>query len=194
MDLSFEIAQTLNYIFDNSKEGNAASVLKAFDEIGDKLWIMTVGDNKGKMVVDQLTKHNPKIGVELGTYIGYSAVMFDPIMVSVAAKVVEFSGLRDYVTILRGDLAKNIPILKQKYKVENADFMFIDQMKDLYTSDFVLAEQSGLFNKDTLIVADNIKSPGAPEFLAFMEQNNKYKFELKDAKSVTFDIELLMQS
>jgi catechol O-methyltransferase len=65
---------------------------------------MTIGRTKGSLIVEELKKHNPKIGVELGTYIGYSAVMFgqqfkergdghyycieyDPIMVAVATQV-----------------------------------------------------------------------------------------------------------
>jgi catechol O-methyltransferase len=66
---------------------------------------MTIGHFKGDMIVKEIKKHNPKVGVELGTYIGYSAVKFgqhfkergdghyycveyDPIMAAVATQVI----------------------------------------------------------------------------------------------------------
>jgi catechol O-methyltransferase len=68
-------------------------------------------------------------------------------MAAVATSVVKFAGLSDYVTVLHGDLAKNLPILKSKYKIESVDFFFIDHLKELYTQDFALADSNQLINK-----------------------------------------------
>ena len=58
------------------------------------------------------------------------------------------------------------------------DFVFIDHWKDLYLKDLKLLESHGLLRKGTLILADNIIFPGAPDYLEYVQSSEKYQTEL----------------
>lgn len=52
--------------------------------------------------------------------------------------------------------------------------VFIDHIKHLYLQDFQLLEKYGVIQKGTLVVADNIITSGAPEYLAALKKNENY--------------------
>ncbi|KAJ9083709.1 hypothetical protein DSO57_1032031 [Entomophthora muscae] len=160
---------------------------------------MNVGDVKGQFVTEAILCHKPKILVELGGYVGYSAIKFstlikddpgahyytiefDSILACVIEKMLRFAGLDHKVTVLKGNLQENITALKEKYNVQTIDFLFIDHIKSSYLSDFQLAESYGLFHKGTVIAADNIINPGAPDYLSHMQAHNKFESNLIDTE------------
>ncbi|KAJ3056402.1 hypothetical protein HK102_011205, partial [Quaeritorhiza haematococci] len=64
----------LNYIFTHSTENSPTSVLSAFDTFARQhQWLMNVGDEKGPICDEIIQRENPKVMVELGAYLGYSA-------------------------------------------------------------------------------------------------------------------------
>ena len=66
-----------------------------------------------------------------------------------------------------------MPAFRQRLFSENKhytglDFIFIDHWKDLYVPDLRVLESLNLIAPGTLIVADNIITPGAPEYVVYV--------------------------
>lgn len=51
-------------------------VLKAIDDFGKEHYLMNVGDTKGEGVEAIIKERKPKLVLEIGTYVGYSAITF----------------------------------------------------------------------------------------------------------------------
>ena len=52
--------------------------------------------------------------------------------------------------------------------------VFLDHIKDHYVGDLQLLEEYGVVTSGTLVIADNIIHPGAPEYLAHMKPHPHY--------------------
>ena len=52
--------------------------------------------------------------------------------------------------------------------------IFIDHFKDVYLKDFLLLEKYGVIKKGTVIVGDNIIFPGAPDYLQWFKECERY--------------------
>ncbi len=52
------------------------------------------------------------------------------------------------------------------------DFVFLDHDKDAYVSDLASIVHRGWLHRGSVVVADNVKIPGAPEYRAFMREHN----------------------
>uniref|UniRef100_H3GU98 catechol O-methyltransferase n=1 Tax=Phytophthora ramorum TaxID=164328 RepID=H3GU98_PHYRM len=123
----------LAFVRENAKPGDPKSVLEAIDTFGyEHHWMMNVGDVKGELVDQEITKVKPKILVELGGLFGYSAVRFaskmrelsgpsvhvysfeiSPDFAATATKMVAFAGLSDAVTIFVGTFGDKYNKLKE---------------------------------------------------------------------------------
>ncbi len=58
-------------------QGNPTLVLQAMDEFAYQHdFLINIGEHKGKIVTDLIAKVKPKVLVELGGYVGYSAILF----------------------------------------------------------------------------------------------------------------------
>ena len=134
------------------------------------------------------TNNTPITCLELGTYTGYAAVRMarllprgngsrlwsvevDVASARRAAQLTSAAGVNDRVTIVAGDAAQVIPQLtSEPYNVDAArglDLVFIDHWKELYLPHFeLLCATPGLLRRGTVIVADNVVYPGAPQYLA----------------------------
>ncbi|KAK2522906.1 Comt [Columba guinea] len=133
---------------------------------------------------------NPSVALELGTYCGYSAVRiaqllkpgaclltveFNPKFAAIAKQMIEFAGVHDKVKILEGPSEEIIPQLKKKYEVDTLDFVFLDHWKDRYTPDTILIQECKLLRKGSVLLADNVIVPGAPEFLNYIRNNPRFQ-------------------
>ena len=69
--------KVLDYVLANAEENNPNSILKTIDQytIETGQFLMNVGPEKGKILESTLKKHNPKLILELGSFIGYSAIL-----------------------------------------------------------------------------------------------------------------------
>lgn len=107
--------EALDYIMKNSEEGNPSSIVKAMDHF---CWtrgpMMNVGDVKGAIIDKVLLSVRPKVALELGTHMGYSAVRFgalvspdsqyhavdpDPMGQAMTAKLLAHAGLTNRVRL-----------------------------------------------------------------------------------------------
>jgi catechol O-methyltransferase len=195
---SFTEERLLRQVYARAAEGNADSVLAVIDDFCWKSsWMMNVGDRKGRILSQEVINKKAKVAIELGAYCGYSAVTiakslpadghlysieFDPLHAAIATKIVEFAGLKDKVTILVGTLESKWKEIQNKFKVQTADLIFLDHVKHAYLSDFKLFESSGLIKSGTVIVADNVIFPGAPDYLEYVRGNRNYKSQFHEAQ------------
>ncbi|NWJ00301.1 COMT methyltransferase, partial [Crypturellus undulatus] len=181
----------LNFVLQNAVRGDPSSVVETIDKYcSQKEWAMNVGSEKGKILDKLLEEVNPSIVLELGTYCGYSAVRiarllkagarlltveFNPEFAAIAKQMIEFAGVQDKVNILEGPSEEIIPQLKKKHEVDTLDFVFLDHWKDRYSPDTILLQECNLLRKGTVLLADNVICPGAPEFLKYIRNNPHFQ-------------------
>ncbi|CAI9598371.1 unnamed protein product [Staurois parvus] len=180
----------LEFVKQNAVSGDPQSVVDHIDKYcSQKEWAMNVGDEKG-LILDKVFKEtNPSLVLELGTYCGYSAlriaqllkpsarfftIEINPVNAAVARKMIEFAGLKDKIEILEGSTEHIIPRLRTDYGVVHVDFVFMDHFKDRYLVDTKLLEDCGLLKKGSVLLADNVVYPGAPDFLEYVRTSGCY--------------------
>ncbi|XP_066286188.1 catechol O-methyltransferase-like isoform X1 [Branchiostoma lanceolatum] len=182
--------RVLQYVQQNASRGDPDSVLAAVDKFGwETEWAMNVGDVKGAILDRFVEETAPQTMLELGTYMGYSAIRtvrllpetakfitveFDQENAAVAREMIAFAGLQNRIVQITSDTADVIPQLKTKYDVETLDMVFIDHWKDVYRRDIKLLETNKLLRKGTVVVADNIIYPGAPDYADYVRTCGKY--------------------
>ncbi|XP_038056180.1 catechol O-methyltransferase-like [Patiria miniata] len=187
----------LAYLKERAAEirGNPAALLAATDEFCYKTRMMHVGDKKGAIVRKVVQELAPMTCLELGTFCGYSAVLMasalpegsrfitleaDETHAAVAKEFIELAGAQvsDKVTLVVKKSEDVIPNLRKDFSVDTLDFVFIDHWKELYVRDLKLLESHGLLRKGTVILADNMIYPGAPDYLEYVQNSEKYQTEL----------------
>ena len=160
--------QTLDYVFSNAEKNNPKSILQTIDNfvLESGQFLMNVGPEKGEILRDHLLKSKPNHVIELGTFIGYSAVLIsstigekskltsidsDSHSIEIAKELINFAGLDDKVNLMHGSAEEIIPELNF-----NADFVFIDHAKKKYLSDLKLLETQEIILKNCTVFADNV--------------------------------------
>lgn len=56
----------------------------------------------------------------------------------------------------------------RKRGVQTVDLALIDHVKTLYLQDLLIMQQNGLFRKGSVVVGDNVLTPGSPDFRQHM--------------------------
>lgn len=169
--------------------GNPQKVLAAIDEYHSNYnRLINVGPVKGAHITGLIAEHKPSIMVELGGYIGYSAILFgdavranggkkfyslekNPEMAAVASQLVELAGLRDVVNIIIGSSDESlVELVRERKEIDQIQMLFLDHWQELYLPDLWLLEQMGVLAEGrTLLVADNVIMPGAPKYLEWVK-------------------------
>ena len=151
--------QTLDYVFSNAERNNPKSILQTIDNfvLESGQFLMNVGPEKGEILKNHLLKSEPNNVIELGTFIGYSAVLISSTIgeksqltsidsdihsIEIAKELINFAGLDHKVNLMHGSAEEIIPKLNF-----NADFVFIDHAKKKYLSDLLLLESEGMILK-----------------------------------------------
>lgn len=171
-----------------SIRGKPLKVLQAIDDFNasSRQPFMIVGPEKGKFIVEEIRTTQPKSLIELGCFVGYSAVKWGNELKSIGGKyygfeyseefaditrkVIEIAGLSSISSVFVGAASEKLPEFAKQ--VKPVDFIFIDHEKSLYVPDFRVLESVGLIGENTTIVADNIIYPGAPEYHQYVNLNN----------------------
>jgi catechol O-methyltransferase len=183
------------YVVANARAGDLDDAIRAVDEFAySKSFLINVGDEKGEILDAAIKKASPKLLLELGTYVGYSAlrtarampdgahlvsVEFNAANAAIARRVLDHAGAGDRVTVVHGSLSdegKTVAALESEhgFAAGKLDFAFIDHAKELYLSDLKLIEERGWLHPGSIVVGDNIKFPGVPDYDAYMhEQEGK---------------------
>lgn len=153
---------------------------------------MNVGDDKGRIVADLIAEVQPQVMVELGGYVGYSALLFgdavrkaggkryyslerNPEFAAVIMSLVDLAGLSDVVKVVVGSSAESIKRLHAQGILDHIDLMFLDHWKPAYTTDLKLCEHLKLVAPGTVLAADNVIKPGNPPYLEYVRSSVEKK-------------------
>lgn len=181
----------LQYVQRCAKHGDALSVISAIDTFCSKVeWAMNIGDKKGEILDAVVLETRPRYVLELGTYCGYSTlriarllppgarlitIEMNPHYAQVARELFQHAGLDTQVELLVGSSSVLIPQLKKKLDIETFDLVFIDHWKVSYLPDTKLLEESGLLRAGSVLLADNVTCPGAPDYLKYVRNSPRYR-------------------
>ena len=95
----------------------------------------------------------------------------DPLCASIAMNLVDLAGLSDIVKVIVGRADESLRSLHASGQLARLDMLFLDHVEDQYVADFQVCEGLALLRKGTLIVADNVVRPGAPEYRRFVRSH-----------------------
>lgn len=167
------------------------AAIEAVDEFCyGQSFMMNVGDEKGEILDAAIQRANPQRLLELGTYCGYSAMRTARVMpegarltslefnadnAEIARALLDHAGVGDRVTVVHGTLGDGgatIAALGSDRGLGpgTIDFVFIDHAKEQYVPDLERIVEAGWLHPGSVVVADNIKNPGAPDYLKLMRE------------------------
>ncbi|KAJ5921311.1 catechol O-methyltransferase 2 [Penicillium verhagenii] len=188
----------LRWVFAQSNldevRGHPDKVLALIDEFSKDERMMTVGQGKGKEVLDVIDEVKPETMIELGCFVGYSAILFgdacrrnggkrylsleyNPEWAAIANMLIELAGLRDFVTVLVGRSDVTLDKLYQTGDVKKIELLFIDHYKPAYLTDLKLCEHHGMIVPGSVLAADNVLYPGNPPYLEYVRSTVEEKRE-----------------
>jgi len=178
----------VQYVIKNSPKGDVDAAIETIDEYAyQHKFLINVGDEKGELLDNAVKRVRPALVLELGAYVGYSAlriarqlppeshlysIEFNPENAKIARRMVEHAGLGQRVTFIDGylgDGGKTLAALKEYIRPNALDLVFIDHDKDAYKSDLDMILDSGWLRKGSVVIADNVGFPGAPEYKSYMD-------------------------
>ena len=138
---NLKMEAVLAFVKENAIYGDPQSVLDTIDtyamdgSLDQKRFLMNIGPEKGKILVDTIKKNKSKKILELGSFLGYSAVLIgmtidddgelisvdpDPNSIAIASQLVEFAGLSSKVSFIKGKAEHAINDLDRSF-----DLIFI---------------------------------------------------------------------
>jgi len=184
------------FVVAHARQGDINDVLAKMDQYSyDKSFLVSVGDEKGKLLDAAVRRANPRLALELGTYCGYGAlriaaaapsarilsVELSPANADVAQRIWSHAGVADRITCVVGTIGDDgvtLDRLQADYGCTSAgvDFLFIDHDKNAYLTDLLAIIKRGWLKPGAVILADNVGFPGAPEYRAYMREHQDNNF------------------
>jgi catechol O-methyltransferase len=177
------------YVLSTAVRGDLDSAIAAVDEFAYRhSFLVNIGDEKGALLDAAVRRAEPRRLLELGTYCGYSALRTARVMpegahlysiefleanAEIARRILTHAGVDTRVTVLVGTLGdggKTIEALEGEHGFTRGslDFVFIDHAKDEYLPDLERILAREWLRPGAIVVADNVKLPGAPEYRDYM--------------------------
>ncbi len=162
----------------------AAVVLRDIEKMSETQFLPIIGPEKGKILAETVREVKPKRVLEVGTLIGYSAILIGKELdenahlttieihaheAEVAEKNIQEAEIRAKVEVVVGDALKVIPKLRSKF-----DLVFIDADKTEYLQYLKLVEDK--LHKGSVIVADNagVFAEQMKDYLDYVRSSGKY--------------------
>ena len=172
-------------ITDKPVLSSAEQVLRQIEQVSEKTFLPIVGPNKGKILAEHVRKTKPRHVLEVGTLIGYSAILIGKELdanaeivtieihkdeAELAGKNIVRANIPPKIKIITGDALEVIPTLNGPF-----DFAFIDAEKNEYLQYLNLAEAK--LRKGAVIVADNagIFADQMSDYLDYVRNSGKYQ-------------------
>lgn len=191
-------------------KGFPEAVLAAIDEFGcTKDFLMNVGREKGRVVTDLIAQQKPTTLLEIGGYVGFSAILFgnalrkaggqkylslelNSTFAHVVRELIALAGLDQTVEIIEGPCRESLRKLRQQGGAA-FDMIFIDHAKVLYVNELKLCEELGFVAPGTTVIADDIVQSKNVEYSAYVRDSpavKKQRFEEEKANKGEGDVSL----
>ncbi|KAI1761372.1 S-adenosyl-L-methionine-dependent methyltransferase [Hypoxylon sp. FL1150] len=189
--------ELLHFVYSHPRldemRGNPQKVLDAIDEFGrTRKYLMNIGEYKSKTVINLIKNEKPRVMVELGGYVGYSAVAFgaalrdvggkryyslekNPEFAAVISMLVALAGLSDIVKVVVGSSSSSLERLCKEGALTHIDLLFLDHYKPAYITDLKLCEELALVSVGSVFAADNVVKPGNPPYLEYVRSTVEEK-------------------
>lgn len=181
---------TAVYVEANARRGDVDHVLATIDEFArEKSMLMNVGDEKGALLDAAVRRADARLALELGTYCGYGAmriaraapnakvysVEFAAANAKIARRIWAHAGLADRITCVVGTIGDGGKTLDELASAHGftagaLDVLFIDHDKSAYLADLHSIVDRGWLHTGSIVVADNVRIPGAPKYRAYMDE------------------------
>jgi catechol O-methyltransferase len=183
-------AAAVDYVLQNARAGDVDDVLATLDTFGyEKSILVNIGDEKGLILDAGVRRANAKLALELGTYCGYGALRIARAAPSARVYSVELAeanaanarqiwahaGVADRMTCVVGtigDGGRTLDTLANEngFTTGTLDFVFLDHDKSAYLDDLLSIVDRGWLHPGSIVVADNVRVPGAPKYRKYMRQ------------------------
>jgi catechol O-methyltransferase len=180
----------VDYVLQNAKAGDIDDVIATIDKFAyEKSILINVGDEKGQLLDSAVRRANPTLALELGTYCGYGSLRIARAAPNAKVYSVELAeanaanarqiwahaGVADRVTCVVGtigDGGRTLDALANEHGFTSGalDFVFLDHDKDAYLDDLKSILDRGWLHPGSIVVADNVRVPGAPKYREYMRQ------------------------
>lgn len=181
-----------DFVLAHSPTGDPDGVLAAFDDFArNHSLLVNIGDEKGLILDAALREYAPRQLLELGGYCGYSAIRTarligeDARLVSIemsadnaeiARTLIAHAGLAERVSVVVGtigDGGQTVETLAAEHGFGpgTLDFVFVDHEKSAYLPDLKTILDAGWLHAGSVVVADNVAIPGAPDYRRYMQES-----------------------
>ena len=165
----------------------ADEVLENIQKAQKHTFLPIIGKDKGQVLVRIVQSENPQRILEIGTLVGYSAILMakhlpegakivsievDKNSAGQARKNISEAQLEEKIELIVGDARREIKKLKEKF-----DVLFLDAAKEQYLK---LAEPK--LKEGAIVVADNVKifKDDMADFLEYVRQSGRFRSERID--------------
>jgi catechol O-methyltransferase len=178
------------HVLAHARPGDLDDVISVIDEFCvTRSVLINIGDEKGEILDRAVERVQPHLLLELGTYCGYSGLRMARAMppdahafsieylaanADIARRIWAHAGVADRLTVIVGTLddgGTTIERLRSEFGFHDGalDFVFIDHDKKAYLPDLERIVEQRWLHPGSVVLADNVKFPGAPEYRAFLE-------------------------
>jgi catechol O-methyltransferase len=196
-------AACAEYVVSRTRPGDIDAALSAIDTFASReAMLVNVGVEKGALLDAAVRRADPDLVLELGTYCGYSAlriagaapaarvlsVEFAAANADVARRIWTHAGVADRVTCVVGTLGdggRTLDALAGEHGVTagSIDLLFIDHEKSAYLPDLLSVEERGWLHPGSIVVADNVRIPGAPRYRQYMREQQGTRWDTVEHKA-----------
>lgn len=192
----------LHYVFSRpdleEMRGSPSKVLQAIDDYSEQYnYLMNIGSTKGEYICSLIAENKPSTMIELGGYVGYSAILFadtvranggkqylslevNPEMAAISNILVDLAGLREFVRIMIGPSDQSLlRLIKDEKKISTAELVFIDHWQELYLPDLRLLEELNVLKPGaSTLIADNMRLSGSEDYQEWLRATPVQKREI----------------
>lgn len=195
-------AAAADYVIANARQGDIDDVIATIDRFAyEKSFLINVGDEKGAILDAAVRRADPRLVLELGTYCGYGALRLARAAPSarvysveladanadIARRIWAHAGVADRITCVVGtigDGGRTLDTLADHgFGPGTLDVLFLDHDKNAYLSDLQSMLDRGWLHRGSIVVADNVKIPGAPKYREFMRRQQGKLFDTVEHKT-----------
>jgi caffeoyl-CoA O-methyltransferase len=169
---------------------DAEAVLREIEKTADSHFLPIIGPVKGKYLADTVRQYNVHRVLEVGTLVGYSAVLIainlpedgrvhtieiSPDSAETAQVNIRKAHLERKIKVQIGNALEVIPQIDEKF-----DMVFIDAAKKEYFDYLRLSEPK--LKKNGVVFADNVKifADQMQEYIGYIRNSGKYQSQYID--------------